>query len=187
MLADSVRCHASLHAQRENDRYNFSGGRIMAARKKGKRAPARKSAAASNVIGLGHQIWLAGLGAVARAQREGPKVFESLVEEGSALEQRQRSNVRHLAQGAWNELRESLDTRTAAARGKASEALDNLEEIFQTRVQKALQQLGMPTSQEIGALSRKVNELNRSVQALTRSRPRAAAGKAPSAQEEAVF
>ena len=86
---------------------------------------------------------------------------------------------RHLAQGAWQELRESVDARTAVARGKASEALDNLEQIFQTRVQKALQQLGMPTSQEIGALSRKVNELNRSVQALTRSKSATTTRKAP--------
>lgn len=150
----------------------------MAARKKSKRAPAKARGAMENVIGMGHQVWLAGLGALARAQREGPKLFESLVDEGTAIEQRQRTNVRHLAQGAWNELRETIDTRTAAARGKASDALDNLEEIFQTRVQKALQQLGMPTSQEIGALSRKVNELNRSVQALTRSKSAAGSRRA---------
>jgi poly(hydroxyalkanoate) granule-associated protein len=151
----------------------------MAAKKKGKRAPAKANGAIANVIGMGHQVWLAGLGALARAQHEGPKLFESLVEEGSAIEQRQRTNVRHLAQGAWKGLREEIDTRTAAARGKASEAMENLEEIFQARVQKALQQLGMPTSHEIGALSRKVNELNRSVQALTRTKPAAAARKAP--------
>jgi poly(hydroxyalkanoate) granule-associated protein len=132
----------------------------------------------ANIIETGHQVWLAGLGALARAQREGPKLFESLVEEGSAIEKRQRDNVRHLAQDAWKDLRETVDTRTAEARGKATEALDNLEEIFQTRVQKALQQLGMPTSHEIGALSRKVNELNRSVQALTRGKPAAAGRKA---------
>jgi poly(hydroxyalkanoate) granule-associated protein len=161
----------------------------MAVRKKGKRAPAKARGAMSNVIQTGHQVWLAGLGALARAQHEGPKLFESLVEEGSAIERRQRTNVRHLAKGAWQELRDAVDTRTAAARGKANEALDSLEEIFQTRVQKALQQLGMPTSQEIGALSRKVNELNRSVQALTR-KTGAAPRKAPPASqhvEEPVF
>ena len=162
----------------------------MAVRKKSKRAPAKARGAMSNVIGMGHQVWLAGLGALVRAQREGPKLFESLVEEGGAVEQRQRSNVRHLAQGAWKELREAVDTRTAEARGKANEALDNLEQVFQTRVQKALQQLGMPTSQEIGALSRKVNELNRSVKALAQTRPAAPAKKAASSSahvEEPVF
>jgi poly(hydroxyalkanoate) granule-associated protein len=163
----------------------------MAVRKKAKRAPAKARGAVANVIGMGHQVWLAGLGALARAQREGPKLFESLVEEGSTIEQRQRTNVRHLALGAWKDLRETVDTRTAAARGKANETLDNLEQMFQARVQKALQQLGMPTSHEIGALSRKVNELNRSVQALTRSKSgttttRKAAPSAPPAEGAAV-
>jgi poly(hydroxyalkanoate) granule-associated protein len=153
----------------------------MAARKKGKRAPAKARSAMANVIGMGHQVWLAGLGALARAQSEGPKLFESLVEEGAAIERRQSANMRHAAQGAWQELRDSIDTRAAAARGKANEALDNLEQIFQSRVQKALQQLGMPTSHEIGALSRKVNELNRSVQALTRSKSTATTRKTPPA------
>jgi poly(hydroxyalkanoate) granule-associated protein len=150
----------------------------MAGRKKAKRAPAKARGAMANIIETGHQVWLAGLGALARAQHEGPKLFESLVEEGGAIEQRQRANVRHLAQGAWKELRQEVETRTATARGKANEAIDNLEEIFQARVQKALQQLGMPTSHEISALSRKVNELNRSVQALTRTKPAAGARKA---------
>jgi poly(hydroxyalkanoate) granule-associated protein len=153
----------------------------MTVRKKGKRAPAKTQGAIANVIETGHQVWLAGLGALVRAQREGPKLFESLVEEGATIEQRQRTNVRHMAQGALQDLRETLDTRTAQVRGKANEAMENLEQIFQARVQKALQQLGMPTSHEIGALSRKVNELNRSVQALTRSKSAATARKAPPA------
>ena len=35
-----------------------------------------------------HQIWLAGLGAFAKAQQEGTKVFEALVKEGSELQRR---------------------------------------------------------------------------------------------------
>ena len=128
----------------------------------------------ANAIDVGHHIWLAGLGALARAQREGPKLFESLVEEGGSLEERQRA------------------TRAAEVRSKAGETIDNLEAIFQSRVQKALQQLGMPTSKEINALSRKVNELNQSVHALTRSKSggsarKAAPAAAPSSDETAVF
>jgi poly(hydroxyalkanoate) granule-associated protein len=142
----------------------------------------------ANVVDIGQQIWLAGLGALARAQREGPKLFEGLVEEGSVLQQRQQTQAQHLAKAAWKGLRDTVDERTAGIRGKASETLDNLETIFQSRVHKALQQLGMPTSEEINALSRKVNELNRSVHALTRSRATrpAAARKAPVTVEESA-
>jgi poly(hydroxyalkanoate) granule-associated protein len=142
----------------------------MAVQKKGKRAPAKAARSTVNIANVGHQIWLAGLGALARAQSEGPKVFESLVEEGSAIQDRQREKAQRFAKGTWEDLREMIDTRTEAVRGKASDTMENLEKIFQSRVHKALQQLGVPTSQEIHALSRKVNELNRSVQALTRSR-----------------
>ena len=166
----------------------------MAARKKGKGkgASAKTTRPMANAIEAGHQIWLAGLGALARAQREGPKLFESLVEEGGSLEERQRANATRLVKGAWEGLRETVDARAAEVRGKAGETLENLEAIFQSRVQKALQQLGMPTSKEINALSRKVNELNHSVHALTRSRSggrtsKPAAQAAPSSDETAVF
>jgi poly(hydroxyalkanoate) granule-associated protein len=145
-----------------------------------------------NVIEVGHQIWLAGLGALARAQREGPKLFETLVEEGGSFQEHQRANAQQLVKSAWDGLRETVDTRTAEVRSKAGEAMDNLEGIFQSRVQKALQQLGMPTSKEINALSRKVDELNHSVHALTRNRSSGRASKAappaaPASDETAVF
>lgn len=144
----------------------------MATRKKskGKRASTQPRNALANVIDTGQQIWLAGLGAVARAQREGPKLFEALVMEGSEFQDQQRDNVQERTAEVWQQLRSTLDARTAGVRGKATETMDNLEGILQTRVLKALQQLGVPTSQEIDALSRKVNELNRSVQALTQSK-----------------
>jgi len=159
---------------------------------KGKRASAATKRPMGNVIEVGHQIWLAGLGALARAQREGPKLFESLVEEGGSLEERQRANATRLVKGAWEGLRETVDARAAEVRSKAGETIDNLEAIFQSRVQKALQQLGMPTSKEINALSRKVNELNQSVHALTRSKSggssrKAASAAAPVSDETAVF
>jgi poly(hydroxyalkanoate) granule-associated protein len=158
---------------------------------KGKRASAATKRPMANVIEVGHQIWLAGLGALARAQREGPKLFESLVEEGGSLQDEQRANAQRLMKSAWDGLRETVDTRTAEVRSKAGETMDNLEGIFQSRVQKALQQLGMPTSKEINSLSRKVDELNHSVNALTRSKSggstrKAAPKAAPSVDQGAL-
>jgi len=166
----------------------------MATRKKGKgkRASAPSRGALSNVIDIGQQIWLAGLGAVAQAQREGPKLFESLVAEGSEFQDAQREKVQERTSDLLNDLRSKLDSRTAGVRGKATETIDNLEGILQTRVLKALQQLGVPTSQEIEALARKVKELNRSVQALTQAKGgtgggrKGAATPAPANQEGAA-
>lgn len=160
----------------------------MATRKKSKskRASAQPRGAFANVIDTGQHIWLAGLGAVARAQREGPKLFESLVIEGSEFQAQQRENIEERSADFLKGLRSQLDSRTASVRGKASETMDNLEDILQTRVHKALQQLGVPTSQEIDALARKVNELNHSVQALMQARSGGAGGRRRSSGSSAA-
>jgi len=150
----------------------------MATRKKSKskRASAPRGGLA-NVMETGQHIWLAGLGAVARAQREGPKLLEALVLEGSDFQDRQREVVRERTSDLMEALRSQLDTRTAGVRDKATETFDDLEDMLQTRVIKALQQLGVPSSHEIDALTRKVNELNRSVQALMQGKSGASGGR----------
>lgn len=74
----------------------------MAARKKAKskRTTASAKSTVANVIDTGHHIWLAGLGALVRAQREGSKLFDTLVEEGTSAEQHQRANAPHLIKNA---------------------------------------------------------------------------------------
>src|SRR5258708_15551082 len=55
------------------------------------------------VLDSSRQIWLAGLGAFARAQAEGTKVFETLVKQGESLESRTRkaaADTAALARGA---------------------------------------------------------------------------------------
>ncbi|HEX2492959.1 MAG TPA: phasin family protein, partial [Steroidobacter sp.] len=167
--------------------------RIMAGQKKGKRSSAKRATRGS-AANVAQQIWLAGLGALARAQSEGPKLFEGLVIEGAAIQERGRKATEKAVRGAVADVRDAVDTRVEAVRSKATEALDSIEQIFQTRVQKALQQIGVPTAHEIQHLSRKVNELTRSVQGLTRGgrsratsarRPRAIASRAaaPAAQQ----
>jgi poly(hydroxyalkanoate) granule-associated protein len=149
----------------------------MAVQKKGKRA--RRASVDTSAAGVAHQIWLAGLGALARAQSEGPKLFESLAAEGAVIQERGRAAAQAAVKGAVTNVREAVDTRVEMVRGRAGEAIDSVEKLIQTRVQKTLQQIGVPTTHEIQSLSRKVNELNRSVQELTRSsRSRARASSA---------
>lgn len=98
------------------------------------------------------QIWLAGLGAFAKAQQEGGKVFDALVKEGETLQQK----TRQLA-----------DERVAAVAGRAADTWDRLEQVFEDRVARALGSLGVPSKKEIDKLSRRVAELTAAVQALT--------------------
>jgi poly(hydroxyalkanoate) granule-associated protein len=67
---------------------------------------------------------------------------------------------------AFHGAQKSVNQRVDTVKEQASETWDNLEKIFQTRVQRAMHQLGMPTAEEITALSRRVHELAASVEKL---------------------
>jgi poly(hydroxyalkanoate) granule-associated protein len=143
------------------------------AAKKGKRRSVRRATAKVDVVEFGQKVWLAGLGAFARARSEGPMLFESLAEEGAAVQAQARDSTETAVKDLLAQVRSAADERIATVRGKANETWGNVEKIFQSRVHKALQQLGMPTSQEIRALTKKVDELSRGVDALSKRERRA--------------
>jgi poly(hydroxyalkanoate) granule-associated protein len=119
------------------------------------------------------QIWLAGLGAFAKAQEEGNKVFEALVKEGEAIQKKTRkiadekfSVVRKTADEKFADVRKVADAKMAAVTGKAAGTWDRLEQVFEDRVARALSSLGVPTKKEIDKLSKRVAELTATVQKL---------------------
>ncbi|HSQ69789.1 MAG TPA: phasin family protein [Steroidobacteraceae bacterium] len=148
----------------------------------GKRGGAR---APTVVIEGVQQIWLAGMGAIARAQKEGPAAFQDAVADGLKLLNRSRSAARKIIQDAFEDTQVNVQGRLESAREQAGETWDNLELLFQNRVQRALQQLGVPNADEIRLLARRVAELNENVVELTRAAPagrgktRPAAGRGP--------
>jgi poly(hydroxyalkanoate) granule-associated protein len=150
----------------------------MAAKKKGKLggAKSRPSRPEVNPLYSANQIWSAGLGAMSRAQSGGTKFFEELVREGAKLQGSALDTAQKVVMQAFQGAQKSVNKRVDDVKGQATETWDNLEKIFQTRVQRALHQLGMPTAEEITALTRKVDELGRSVDKLA-ARRRAPARK----------
>ena len=115
------------------------------------------------------QIWLAGLGAFAKAQEEGGKVFEALVKEGLSIQRKTQAT----AEEKISEATSKMATMATDISSKASGQWDKLESIFEDRVSKALQKLGVPTSRDIDVLVARIDELNRSVARMN------AAGTAP--------
>lgn len=105
----------------------------------------------SVILESANQIWLAGLGAFARAQEEGTKVFDTLVEAGKEIE----STGKRVAE-------EKVD----AVAGKATETWDKLEQVFQERVAKSLNRLGVPSNDDIKALSERIETLSGAVSEL---------------------
>ena len=128
---------------------------------------------AQTVRDSAQQIWLAGLGAFAKAQAsgtkfqaEGAKIFEALVKEGEA----RQSFVRKVT-----------GNKMAEAAAKASGTWDKLEQVFEDRVARSLSSLGVPTKKDIETLSKRVTELTEVVQGLNggkaKSAPRRRAAK----------
>jgi poly(hydroxyalkanoate) granule-associated protein len=105
------------------------------------------------------QIWLAGLGAFAKAQEEGGKVFEALVKEGQSIHRKTQT----AAEERFSEASSRMANMASDITSKASGQWDKLENIFEDRVARALNKLGVPSSKDIDALVARIDELNRQV------------------------
>jgi len=101
-------------------------------------------------------IWLAGLGALATAGEEGNRVFEDLVEKGAKLEKTGRARLEKVLNKAQG--------RARSLRGDAEGAIGRVSAPIDAGVSNALNKLGIPTRKEILALTRRVEELTRTVQ-----------------------
>lgn len=128
------------------------------------------------------QIWLAGLGAFTKAQTESGKAFESLVKEGLAIQRKTQAVAEEKISEATSKIADMASGLSSKATGMTSLATgqwDKLENIFEMRVAKALSKLGVPSSKEVADLVERIEELNKSVQKLSK-----AAGTKPAAKAE---
>jgi len=122
------------------------------------------------------QIWLAGMGAFAKAQAEGGKVFEALVKEGMSLQKKTQA----AAEEKIGEVTGKMSAMAETVGAKAGQNWDKLEAIFEQRTAKAMGKLGVPTAKELEALSQRVDELAGAIAKLTKGTPaKKAAAKAP--------
>jgi poly(hydroxyalkanoate) granule-associated protein len=108
-----------------------------------------------NVRDFARQIWLAGLGAFARTQEEGGKFFETLVQEGQAVDLRMRKTAENHTERMMDGV-EAVKGKVEEFRDKATGTWNKLEEVFQGRVARALRRLGVPTRDDIQQLFQQV-------------------------------
>lgn len=112
------------------------------------------------------QVWLAGLGALSRAQAEGSKLFDTLVKEGQNTEARSREQSRN-----GESLRDTVENTLGQARERAADTWDKVEKSFEDRVHSVLRRMDIPSRSDIEALNDRLDALNRR---LTRAESRAA-------------
>lgn len=123
-------------------------------KKKTSKTVASDSALPTQLRESAQQIWTAGVGAIAKAQQGGNRVFEALVKDGGSIRSLHK-RTRNAAESGVSEM---------AAR--ATDTWDKLEQVFENRVAAALNSLGVPTRKELDALAERVDALAKAVEKL---------------------
>ena len=145
----------------------------MAEKKAASAAGLLDSQLAHSVKDSAQQIWLAGMGAFAKAQEEGGKVFEALVKEGVGLQKKTQG----LAEERISAVTGKMTAMADGVSGKAGAQWDKLETIFEERVAKTLNRMGVPSRKDIDTLVKRIDELSTKVGAKAAPAKKAAARK----------
>ncbi len=149
--------------------------------------PAAGAALSGSVKDSAQQIWQAGLGAFAKAQAEGTRAFEALVKEGTSLQRKTQA----AAEEKITEATSKMTSMATDISSRASGHWDKLETIFEDRVAKALNKLGVPSAKDVNALIARIDELKLSVEKLSApgkpaAKPVARKAAAPAAKKAAT-
>jgi poly(hydroxyalkanoate) granule-associated protein len=141
-----------------------------------------ESQLAQNIKDSAQQIWLAGLGAFAKAQGEPSKVFETLIKEGLGLQKKTQS----AAEGKLGDMAGKVSAMAGEVGSKANAQWDKLESIFEERTARALGRLGVPNARTLAALESRVAALEAALKARAEAAPKAASRAAPKAAGKAA-
>jgi poly(hydroxyalkanoate) granule-associated protein len=123
------------------------------------------------------QIWQAGLGALTKAQVEGAKALESLVKDSVTIQRKTKA----AAEEKISEATSKMTNMATDISSKASGQWDKLENIFEERVAKALNKLGVPSAKDVNALIARIDDLNKAVQKMSAKAPAAKTAPAKAA------
>lgn len=110
------------------------------------------------------QAFLAGLGALANAQKAGSKAFDKLVEQGKSFSRQSTDKSEELI----GDVQSAIRSMASGAQSKASGLLEQMREtpqiekiqgVFDARVAETLNRLGVASKQDIDALNAKLDRL----------------------------
>jgi poly(hydroxyalkanoate) granule-associated protein len=140
------------------------------------------SALAGSVKESAQQIWLAGMGAFAKAQAEGRQVFDALVKEGVTLQKKTQS----VAEEKFGDVSSKMSSMADDVTAKAGKHWDKLESIFEERTAKAMKKLGVPSSKDVQALMDRIDALSAKVESRAKSAAKTASAKVGAAKKTAT-
>jgi poly(hydroxyalkanoate) granule-associated protein len=114
------------------------------------------------------KLWLAGLGAYAKAGQEGLDYFHSLVRLGEQAERRGREQVNEQVEEANGQIDEAR-SKVSVVKNQVAARIEKIEQAFDSRVAGALNRLGIPARQDIQGLSAKLDELSALLERVART------------------
>lgn len=126
----------------------------------------RKSAAKA-IADTAQQIWLAGLGAFAKAQEEGSRAFEQLISEGSELERQTRKYTKE----KLGSLRETMTETTRRLQRSGQASYEQLQRVVDKRIGEAIDRLALPSSEEFRLLADQISRLTGQDEVIPKARP----------------
>jgi len=145
----------------------------VAVKKKVEAVVEDKAGVLDDVKGYARKIYLAGLGAYAKAGAEGVGYFKELVKAGEGVESKGKKLVDEQVEAANSQIesvKQSVNFNVTSVKGKVEVQLDKIEKAFDTRVAAALNRIGIPSKQDVEALSAKLDELSALLEHVARTK-----------------
>ncbi len=133
----------------------------------GKKSTKKQTDTEVRVTDLAGQLenaFVAGLGALSDARKEGVKRFESLVKEGEKFRKKTTDRTETLIDDVQGTIREMADDAQTKASGlldqvRGKSRLDKLQSAFDSRVADTMDRLNVPSKNDIDAINRKLNKI----------------------------
>jgi poly(hydroxyalkanoate) granule-associated protein len=119
------------------------------------------------------KIWLAGLGAYAKASEEGSEYFKELVKSGEGVEKQGKKLVDEQVEAVNSQIdtvKSTVTSNVTSVKGKFEVQIDKIEKAFDSRVASGLNRIGIPSKQDIEVLSAKLDELSALLEHVARTK-----------------
>lgn len=132
-----------------------------------RKAQAVRTDTVIEVRSYARKIWLAGLGAYAKAGKEGLGYVKELIKTGEGVEKDGKKIINKDLKAANSHI-EDAKSEVAEVKGKVEVQLDKLEKLFDVRVASALNRIGIPSRHDVDTLSAKLDKLTALVERAAR-------------------
>lgn len=140
----------------------------------------QKTKVDDSILDAANKIWMAGLGAVQTAEKEGSKLFKSLVEKGTdfqsvrrEISQKQLDKIGQIVKGGIGSVKGKIDDITQQREGMWDKL--KVERTFAS----VIKTFGVATKKEIDGLTRKIDALSKAVNEMKAPPKKAPVKKAP--------